>query len=160
MLTSLRPKAVPFHTQNGFERLRFRRPFYFVDHVAASAGGTRPGWLPRRRRDGIAAGPPCYDSGCGVATRMGKNVPPPHPPPPQPTGGELLPVNLRTALEERYLAYALSTIMARAEYYSSAALSATPTKILSIVSHPCATELALRPKRLFGLIGPATERPG
>ena len=45
---------------------------------------------------------------------MGKNVPPPHPPPPQPTGGELLPVNLRTALEERYLAYALSTIMGRA----------------------------------------------
>src|SRR5438874_8189512 len=40
---------------------------------------------------------------------MGKTVPPP---PPQ--GGELLPVNLRTALEERYLAYALSTIMGRA----------------------------------------------
>src|SRR5947209_84986 len=40
---------------------------------------------------------------------MGKAVPPP---PPQ--GGELLPVNLRTALEERYLAYALSTIMGRA----------------------------------------------
>ena len=45
---------------------------------------------------------------------MGKNVPPPHLPPPQPTGGELLPVNLRDALEERYLAYALSTIMGRA----------------------------------------------
>ena len=44
---------------------------------------------------------------------MGKNVPPP-PHPPQPTGGEPVPVNLRTALEERYLAYALSTIMGRA----------------------------------------------
>ena len=30
------------------------------------------------------------------------------------TGGEILPVNLRDALEERYLAYALSTIMHRA----------------------------------------------
>src|SRR3954469_18756294 len=40
---------------------------------------------------------------------MGKTVPPP-----PPEGGELLPVNLRTALEERYLAYALSTIMGRA----------------------------------------------
>src|SRR6187401_1171916 len=29
-------------------------------------------------------------------------------------GGEIVPVNLRTALEERYLAYALSTIMHRA----------------------------------------------
>src|SRR5947209_16408120 len=43
---------------------------------------------------------------------MGKTVPPP--PPSPPAGGELLPVNLRTALEERYLAYALSTIMGRA----------------------------------------------
>jgi topoisomerase-4 subunit A len=34
-------------------------------------------------------------------------------PPPEP-GGSLLPVNLREALEERYLAYALSTIMGRA----------------------------------------------
>ncbi len=42
---------------------------------------------------------------------MGKSVPPP--PPPSPSG-ELQPVNLRTALEERYLAYALSTIMGRA----------------------------------------------
>src|SRR5436309_10239904 len=42
---------------------------------------------------------------------MGKIVPPP---PSPPAGGELLPVNLRTALEERYLAYALSTIMGRA----------------------------------------------
>jgi topoisomerase IV subunit A len=40
---------------------------------------------------------------------MGKTVPPP-----PPDRGELLPVNLRTALEERYLAYALSTIMGRA----------------------------------------------
>ncbi|MBV9066856.1 MAG: DNA topoisomerase IV subunit A [Methylobacteriaceae bacterium] len=40
---------------------------------------------------------------------MGKTVPPP-----PSEGGELLPVNLRTALEERYLAYALSTIMGRA----------------------------------------------
>ena len=30
------------------------------------------------------------------------------------SGGEIVPVNLRTALEERYLAYALSTIMRRA----------------------------------------------
>jgi len=30
------------------------------------------------------------------------------------SGGEIVPVNLRTALEERYLAYALSTIMNRA----------------------------------------------
>src|SRR6187200_2073797 len=30
------------------------------------------------------------------------------------SGGEIVPVNLRTALEERYLAYALSTIMHRA----------------------------------------------
>ncbi|MFX8624370.1 DNA gyrase subunit A, partial [Acinetobacter baumannii] len=29
-------------------------------------------------------------------------------------GGEVVPVNLREALEERYLAYALSTIMHRA----------------------------------------------
>src|ERR1700716_3534022 len=42
---------------------------------------------------------------------MGKIVPPP---PPSPAGGELQPINLRTALEERYLAYALSTIMGRA----------------------------------------------
>src|ERR1700692_1829486 len=34
-------------------------------------------------------------------------------PPPPPDGGAL-PVNLREALEERYLAYALSTIMGRA----------------------------------------------
>ncbi|GAC1557049.1 MAG: hypothetical protein NVS2B5_18870 [Beijerinckiaceae bacterium] len=40
---------------------------------------------------------------------MGKTVPPP-----PPEGGDLQPVNLRTALEERYLAYALSTIMGRA----------------------------------------------
>src|SRR6202035_450377 len=40
---------------------------------------------------------------------MGKNVSPP----PQ-TGGGTEPVNLRDALEERYLAYALSTIMGRA----------------------------------------------
>jgi topoisomerase-4 subunit A len=38
---------------------------------------------------------------------MGKNLAPP------PTGGTE-PVNLRDALEERYLAYALSTIMGRA----------------------------------------------
>src|ERR1700716_142955 len=42
---------------------------------------------------------------------MGKNISPP--PPPQ-TGGGAQPINLRTALEERYLAYALSTIMGRA----------------------------------------------
>src|ERR1043166_8922863 len=30
------------------------------------------------------------------------------------SGGEIVPVNLRSALEERYLAYALSTIMHRA----------------------------------------------
>src|SRR5438270_3885464 len=41
---------------------------------------------------------------------MGKAVPPPSPP----AGGELLPVSLKSALEERYLAYALSTIMGRA----------------------------------------------
>ncbi|WP_026606916.1 DNA topoisomerase IV subunit A [Methylocapsa acidiphila] len=41
---------------------------------------------------------------------MGKNVQPPAPPA---TGGAE-PVNLRDALEERYLAYALSTIMGRA----------------------------------------------
>ncbi len=40
---------------------------------------------------------------------MGKNISPP----PQ-TGGGTEPVNLRDALEERYLAYALSTIMGRA----------------------------------------------
>ena len=40
---------------------------------------------------------------------MGKNLSPP----PQ-TGGGTEPVNLRDALEERYLAYALSTIMGRA----------------------------------------------
>ncbi len=40
---------------------------------------------------------------------MGKNVLPPAPP-----GGSTDPVNLREALEERYLAYALSTIMGRA----------------------------------------------
>ncbi|WOJ88985.1 DNA topoisomerase IV subunit A [Methylocapsa polymorpha] len=42
---------------------------------------------------------------------MGKNVQPPAPP--TPSGGAEL-VNLRDALEERYLAYALSTIMGRA----------------------------------------------
>ena len=41
---------------------------------------------------------------------MGKNVVPP--PPPREPAGEI--VNLRDALEERYLAYALSTIMGRA----------------------------------------------
>lgn len=41
---------------------------------------------------------------------MGKRIDPP-PPPPE-SGGEI--VNLRDALEERYLAYALSTIMGRA----------------------------------------------
>jgi topoisomerase-4 subunit A len=41
---------------------------------------------------------------------MGKNVAPPAPP----SGGSTDPVNLREALEERYLAYALSTIMGRA----------------------------------------------
>ena len=41
---------------------------------------------------------------------MVKTVQPPAPPP----GGTVLPVNLREALEERYLAYALSTIMGRA----------------------------------------------
>ena len=41
---------------------------------------------------------------------MVKTVQPPTPPP----GGAVLPVNLREALEERYLAYALSTIMGRA----------------------------------------------
>ena len=40
---------------------------------------------------------------------MAKPVPPPPPPPPAP-----IDVNLREALEERYLAYALSTIMGRA----------------------------------------------
>ena len=41
---------------------------------------------------------------------MAKHVPPsPPPPPPEP-----IEVNLREALEERYLAYALSTIMGRA----------------------------------------------
>jgi topoisomerase-4 subunit A len=36
------------------------------------------------------------------------------PPPPTPPGGGIEPVSLRSALEERYLAYALSTIMQRA----------------------------------------------
>jgi len=40
---------------------------------------------------------------------MAKHAPPPPPPPPEP-----IEVNLRDALEERYLAYALSTIMGRA----------------------------------------------
>src|SRR3954451_15932356 len=39
---------------------------------------------------------------------MGKTMPPPD------SGGPIEPVNLREALEERYLAYALSTIMHRA----------------------------------------------
>ena len=42
---------------------------------------------------------------------MAKAIDKPREPPP---GGSLLPVNLREALEERYLAYALSTIMGRA----------------------------------------------
>ncbi len=42
------------------------------------------------------------------AFQMGKNIVPPTP------GGSAEPVNLREALEERYLAYALSTIMGRA----------------------------------------------
>jgi topoisomerase IV subunit A len=41
---------------------------------------------------------------------MAKHVPPPPPPPPP----EPIEVKLRDALEERYLAYALSTIMGRA----------------------------------------------
>ncbi len=40
---------------------------------------------------------------------MAKAAPPPPPPPSAP-----IDVNLREALEERYLAYALSTIMGRA----------------------------------------------
>ena len=40
---------------------------------------------------------------------MGKRVDPP-----SPDGGNVENVNLREALEERYLAYALSTIMGRA----------------------------------------------
>ena len=40
---------------------------------------------------------------------MARAAPPPPPPPPEP-----IEVNLREALEERYLAYALSTIMGRA----------------------------------------------
>ena len=44
---------------------------------------------------------------------MGKRVIPPKDGEGSP-GGEIVPVNLRTALEERYLAYALSTIMNRA----------------------------------------------
>src|SRR6188474_1421299 len=43
---------------------------------------------------------------------MGKRVIPPENG--DGAGGEIVPVNLRTALEERYLAYALSTIMHRA----------------------------------------------
>ena len=43
---------------------------------------------------------------------MGKRVIPPKDG--EGSGGEIVPVNLRTALEERYLAYALSTIMNRA----------------------------------------------
>src|SRR6185295_103016 len=39
---------------------------------------------------------------------MGKRIPPPD------SQGDIEPVNLREALEERYLAYALSTIMNRA----------------------------------------------
>ena len=39
---------------------------------------------------------------------MGRNVAPP------PSGGHTEPISLRDALEERYLAYALSTIMHRA----------------------------------------------
>ena len=39
---------------------------------------------------------------------MGKSVEPPA------GGGDIEPVDLKTALEERYLAYALSTIMGRA----------------------------------------------
>lgn len=44
---------------------------------------------------------------------MGKRVIPPEEPG-NGSGGEIVPVNLRSALEERYLAYALSTIMNRA----------------------------------------------
>lgn len=44
---------------------------------------------------------------------MGKRVIPPEEPG-KGSGGEIVPVNLRSALEERYLAYALSTIMNRA----------------------------------------------
>ena len=86
----------------------------FAVPVAASAGWTRPALLRAAMlwRDGDG-GSPCSDSKPAIATRMGKNVPPP-PHPPQPTGGEPVPVNLRDALEERYLAYALSTIMGRA----------------------------------------------
>src|SRR5688500_20290215 len=43
---------------------------------------------------------------------MGKNLIPPDSG--NGSGGDIVPVNLRTALEERYLAYALSTIMNRA----------------------------------------------
>src|SRR5438270_10639483 len=59
---------------------------------------------------------------------MGKTVPPP--PPASPAGGELLPVNLRTALEERYLAYALSTIMGRALPYARDGLKPVHRRIL------------------------------
>ena len=48
-------------------------------------------------------------SGSGLTPTHGQAVPPPPPPPSVP-----IDVNLRDALEERYLAYALSTIMGRA----------------------------------------------
>jgi len=45
---------------------------------------------------------------------MGKRVIPPENGGNSGAGGEIVPINLRTALEERYLAYALSTITSRA----------------------------------------------
>jgi topoisomerase-4 subunit A len=57
----------------------------------------------------MAPRPACPDSKPPLTRTMPKAAPPPPPPPPA-----AIDVNLREALEERYLAYALSTIMGRA----------------------------------------------
>src|SRR3984957_10218144 len=63
-----------------------------------------------RSRSSNPGARPCRDSASGVTRGpMAKPVPPPPVPPSVP-----IDVNLREALEERYLAYALSTIMGRA----------------------------------------------
>ncbi len=61
---------------------------------------------------------------------MGKDLIPP------PSGGAIEPVNLREALEERYLAYALSTIMNRALPDVRDGLKPVHRRILHGMRHP------------------------
>src|ERR1043166_631413 len=60
------------------------------------------------------------------------------------SGGEIVPVNLKAALEERYLAYALSTIMHRALPDVRDGLKPVHRRIVYAMS-----EMGLRPNAAF-----------